>query len=506
MSVTDQPPSGHIRDWLDQRAATSGDQISHIFDNAASLTWGDLRTQAAQIAGQLAGMGLAKGDCVAIMLPNSRQGVLCLFGALYGGFCTALINLVAGPEAMGYALSHSDAKVVLLGQSQITAFSAAIEAHPVTARPVIVGDQIAWPAGITPAALADLSPQDASILMYTSGTTGRPKGVVHTHASLLAGGWTVALAQELTPQDRALCVLPIYHINGLCVTIMGPLVSGGTVVVCEKFSGSRFWGLCAEHEVTWFSVVPTIISHLLHGQADPDAATRARIRFGRSASSALAVETQTAFQARFGIAIVETMGLTETAAQILSNPLPPGLRKIGSPGKAYGNQVAILSADLRPAPQDTEGEIVVRGPNVMTGYLHNPDATAATFTPDGWLRTGDLGRMDGDGYVFVTGRLKELIIKGGENIAPREVDEALYAHPDVVEAAAFARPCARYGETVEAAVKLRDGATVGNQELINLCQTRLGQFKSPDVIHFLDDLPKGPSGKIQRLKLAEQTS
>lgn len=505
MIVTDQPPSGHIRDWLDQRAATSGDQISHLFDTAAPLAWGDLRAQAAQIAGQLAGMGLAKGDCVAIMLPNSRQGVLCLFGALYGGFCTALINLVAGPEAMGYALSHSGARVVLLGQGQGDALAAAAQAHPVTAQVVLVGDQIAWPDGISPRDLADLTPQDASILMYTSGTTGRPKGVVHTHASLLAGGWTVALAQELTPQDCALCVLPIYHINGLCVTIMGPLVSGGSVVVCEKFSASRFWALCADHSVTWFSVVPTIISHLLHGAGSPDAATRARIRFGRSASSALAVETQTAFQARFGIAIVETMGLTETAAQILANPLPPGLRKIGSPGRAYGNEVAILTPDLRPAPHDTEGEIAVRGPNVMTCYLHNPDATAATFTPDGWLRTGDLGRMDADGYVFVTGRLKELIIKGGENIAPREVDEALYAHSDVVEAAAFARPCARYGETIEAAVKLRDGAAVCAADLIALCQGRLGTFKSPDVIHFLDDLPKGPSGKIQRLRLAEQT-
>jgi acyl-CoA synthetase (AMP-forming)/AMP-acid ligase II len=342
--------------------------------------------------------------------------------------------------------------------------------------------------------------------MYTSGTTGRPKGVLHSHASLLAGGWTVARAHHLTPDDRALCVLPIYHINGLCVTVMGPLISGGSVVVCERFSASQFWALCAAHEVTWFSVVPTIISHLLHGDTDPDAATTARIRFGRSASSALAVETHTAFETRFGIPIVETMGLTETAAQILSNPLPPGLRKIGSPGLAYGNAVAILGSDLAPLGPDVEGEIAVRGPNVMQAYYKNPEATAGTFTPDGWLRTGDLGRIDSDGYVFVTGRLKELIIKGGENIAPREVDEALYSHPDVVEAAAFARPCASYGERVEAAVKLRDGATVNAEALMQLCIQKLGKFKCPDVVHILDDLPKGPSGKIQRLRLAQMTA
>ncbi|MDT8328671.1 MAG: AMP-binding protein, partial [Roseovarius sp.] len=250
------------------------------------------------------------------------------------------------------------------------------------------------------------------------------------------------------------------------------------------------------------SVVPTIISHLLHAPNDPDAITRHRLRFGRSASSALAPDVQTAFETRFDVPIIETMGLTETAAQILSNPLPPGVRKIGSPGVAYGNEVAILGADLRPCPPEVEGEIAIRGPNVMLEYLKNPEATQATFAGD-WLRTGDLGRVDADGYVFVTGRLKELIIKGGENIAPREIDEALYTHADVIEAAAFARPCASYGERVEAAVRLREGSVLSGAALRQICVERVGAFKAPDVVHIIDELPKGPSGKIQRLKLAE---
>lgn len=500
------PPTGTVRSWLDRRSDEQGADISHYFLDAVPLTWGDLRTEAASIASKLAGMGLSKGDSVALMLPNSRQGILCLFGVLYGGFRAAVINLVAGAEAMGYALSHSDAVVVLVGENQVNLLTAATAAHDVHARTVVVGQSIAWPDSTPYGPLADLKASDHALLMYTSGTTGRPKGVLHTHASLLAGGWTTVLAHDLSPRDRGLCVLPIYHINGLCVTIMGPLIAGGSVVVCEKFSASRFWAICAEQEVTWFSVVPTIISHLLHGDADPDAATKARIRFGRSASSALAVETHSAFEQRFGIPIVETMGLTETAAQILSNPLPPGLRKIGSPGKAYGNEVAILSPELEPLGAGIEGEIAIRGPNVMLEYYKNPEATQATFTDTGWLRTGDLGKIDADGYVFVTGRLKELIIKGGENIAPREVDEVLYTHTDVVEAAAFARPCASYGERVEAAVRLRDGATVAQSELLALCMEKLGKFKCPDVIHILDDLPKGPSGKIQRLRLAEMTA
>ncbi|MEM7320846.1 MAG: AMP-dependent synthetase, partial [Pseudomonadota bacterium] len=181
------------------------------------------------------------------------------------------------------------------------------------------------------------------------------------------------------------------------------------------------------------------------------------------------------------------------------------LRKIGSPGKAYGNEICILSPDLTPLGANTQGEIAVRGPNVMRGYLKNPEATQSTFTPDSWLRTGDLGHIDDDGYVFVTGRLKELIIKGGENIAPREIDEALYSHPDVIEAAAFARPCSTYGERVEAAVRLKENTTLSPEHLIEICRDKLGRFKSPDVVHVLDDLPKGPSGKIQRIKLVALT-
>ena len=347
-----------------------------------------------------------------------------------------------------------------------------------------------------------MTPGDHALLMYTSGTTGRPKGVLHSHASLLAGGWTTAIAHALGTEDRGFCVLPIYHINGLCVTVMGSLVSGGSLAMVSRFSASKFWDQAEQSGVTWFSAVPTIISHLLHGAADPSPACGAKIRFGRSASSALAVETQSAFEARFGMPIIETMGLTETAAQILSNPLQPAMRKIGSPGVAFGCEVAIRDFDGNPVPVGAEGEIVVRGANTMCAYLKNPDATAETFR-DGWLRTGDLARMDADGYVFVTGRLKELIIKGGENIAPREVDEALYAHPDVVEAAAFARPCVRYGETVEAAIKVRDGAAVQASDVLDLCRQKLGTFKAPDIVHVLDDLPKGPSGKIQRMKLVE---
>jgi acyl-CoA synthetase (AMP-forming)/AMP-acid ligase II len=485
------PPQGTVRDWLDARAAS--DDIAIVFpETEEQLSWRDLRDAARDMARGLAGIGILQGESVAIVHPNGRAGVLALYATLYGGFRATMINLAAGPDAIGYALEHSAARFAFVHEAQLETIAMVAPDGLQTITPQMLTAQ---------ADLAPLAPNEHALLMYTSGTTGRPKGVVHTHASLLAGGWTTAIAHDLSPEDRGFCVLPIYHINGLCVTMMGALVSGGSLAMAARFSTTKFWDQADVAEITWFSVVPTIISHLLHHDANPSASLRARLRFGRSASSALAIETQSAFEDRFGVPIVETMGLTETAAQILSNPLPPGIRKIGSPGIGYGNEVRILTADLQAAPAMQEGEIAVRGPNVMQEYLRNPEATADTFAGD-WLRTGDLGHID-DGYVFVTGRLKELIIKGGENIAPREIDEVLYSQPDVIEAAAFARPCKSYGERVEAAVSVKSGSTLSAVALIDLCKERLGPFKAPDHVHFLDELPKGPSGKIQRLKLAD---
>ncbi len=497
------PPAGPVRDWLDHRAETSGGAVSHrFFDGGPPMTWAEMRSVASGIAERLSGMGVEKGESVALMLPNGRDGVSCLLGVLYGGFRATPINLVAGPTAVAYALSHSGTRVALVGGGQFGLWD---QAAPQGIAALRVAADVDWPVDAR-GALAPVVTDDDALLMYTSGTTGPPKGVVHTQGSLLAGGWTVALAHRLGPEDCALCILPVYHINGLCVTVMGPLVSGGAVAMPTTFSARRFWSQCAEARATWFSAVPTIISHLVHGREAPDEATKARLRFGRSASSALAPEVQTAFERRFGIPIVETMGLTETAAQILSNPLPPGPRRIGSPGVPHGNEVAILAHGCETVPADSEGEIAVRGPNLMREYFMDSAATRAAFGADGWFLTGDLGRMDEDGYVHVTGRRKELIIKGGENIAPREIDEALYAHPDVVEAAAFARSCPTYGQRVEAAVKLVHGSKLDPRCLIEFCDVRVGSFKCPEAIHILGELPKGPSGKIQRLKIAEITA
>lgn len=497
------PPEGTIRDWLDHRAEHSADETSHFFtaDNS-QITWKDLRNAAKVTAEYLTELGIKKGESVCICQPNSYDAIITLFGVLYGGFRATALNLAAGPAALGHAISHSKTNLVIVDPSQQHVLDAALQETSATPKQIN-------PSDITPVSLVELhsiTANDNALLMYTSGTTGLPKGVVHTHSSLLAGGWTTAVAHKLTQDDRALCVLPFFHINGLCVTLIAPLVSGGSSVVCTRFSNSRFWNDCDTYEVTWFSLVPTIISHLLHGEATPSSKTMHNVRFARSASAPLAEETQRAFEDRFDIPIVETMGLTETAAQILSNPLPPGVRKIGSPGKAFGNKVSIIDDAGNHLAANETGEVAIKGPNVMALYLDNPTATNDTFTSDGWLRTGDLGHCDADGYYFITGRSKELIIKGGENIAPREIDEALYTHKDVVEAAAFATPCPTYGQRVEAAVTLSKGSTASGDELLTLCQKKLGTFKSPDNIYILNELPKGASGKIQRMKIQDLVS
>jgi acyl-CoA synthetase (AMP-forming)/AMP-acid ligase II len=355
------------------------------------------------------------------------------------------------------------------------------------------------------AAAQDFQFADANspgILMYTSGTTGNPKGVVLSHANLLSAGQNVAIAHHLDIEDIGCCVLPIYHINGLCVTIMGTIVSGGGLIMPYRFSLSRFWQDIKTHRASWFSAVPTLFAYLLNDDNVPEI-DKGRLRFSRSASAPLAPEIHRQFEARFGIPIIETMGLTETGAQILSNPLPPQTRKIGSPGIAIGNEVMIVDDHEKPCAANVTGEIWVRGDNVMQGYLHQPEETAKTITSEGWLRTGDLGHMDEEGYVFVTGRIKELIIKGGENIAPREIDEVLLEHETILEAAAFAVPCRDYGQRVEACICFKLSRHASIDELIQHCKARLGAYKTPDKIHILDDLPKGPSGKIQRLKLHE---
>ncbi len=491
-----------IRHLIDSRAEETPDSCWLVDPiESRSYSFRDLQKRAQSVAAMLQSQGYSGGESVGYAMSNSPEAAAVLLGIMYAGCRATAINLVAGPDTIAYVLQHSDSRTVIHDDAGLKALDSALEGssgHP----PQLLRARQCFDQPTHAIDMPAVNADDDALLMYTSGTTGRPKGVRLTHKNLIAGGMNTALAHELNARDRALCVLPLYHINGLCVTLMAPLGSGGSVVMPPSFSVSSFWNTLETEQCSWFSVVPTQISYLLHEPQDNFQKPK-KLRFGRSASAPLSPEVQQNFEQRFQLPIVETMGLTETAAQILSNPLPPGTRKIGSPGTAAGNQVMIANPQGKQLPTNQEGEIWVRGANVMRGYLNNPEATAEAISPDGWLRSGDLGKMDDDGYIFVTGRLKELIIKGGENIAPREIDDALYSHPAVIEAAAFARPCENYGQRVEAAVVLSDEPGIDEKGLIDHCLTRVGKFKTPDRVYLLKELPKGPSGKVQRRKLAE---
>jgi acyl-CoA synthetase (AMP-forming)/AMP-acid ligase II len=504
-----------VRDFVDAQAEAQPEKLFLMTpDTGIRVSYQELKNTLRYFANALLQMGILHQQTVSVMMQNSWGSVQVMLGTLYGGRITAPINLAAGDPQIAYVIEHSETGIIFVSPEEEPRLRRILEgiARPIR---VILCDTVTgpvWPEGVTgattgtPALIANHDNGADGLLMYTSGTTGKPKGAMLRQRAPLCGGENAIIAHELTPDDRVLLVLPLFHINGFCVSLMSTLVGGMSIVVPPRFSVSGFWEQLIAHDCTWFSAVPTQYQYLLRAaeaNGPPPRAGLAHVRFARSASAPLAPEVHKAFEELFGLVLIETMGLTECSAQITSNPMPPGVRKYGSPGKAYGNEVAILGAGNHEVPRGTSGEIAIRGDNVFRLYLKNPEATGEAFTDDGWFLTGDLGHMDTDGYIYVTGRRKELIIKGGENIAPREIDEALLLHAEVLEAAAFAMPSVDYGQTVVAAVRLTDGGTVSEDELLALCRAQVGQFKAPDRVHILDDLPKGPSGKVQRMKLAE---
>jgi long-chain acyl-CoA synthetase len=495
-----------IRAALDAQAARRPRATYAVApETGRTLTFGGLRDAALELASLLDARGVEQGGKVALYMGNGLATLRLFVCIMYAGRTVVPLNLLAQASQLEYVLDHCDAALVFVAPDLFERVQAAAakSARRIDILPCDVDDG-ALPASGRSRALPAVAAEDEALMMYTSGTTGQPKGVVLTHGNVIAAGTFVTDAHALGPSDRVLGTLPLYHINGQIVQATATLVHGGSLVMPHRFSASAFWRLADEHRCTWINVVPTIISYLLAGP-DPRAegVDLSCIRFCRSASAPLPPEHHRAFEAKFGIGVIETMGLTETAAPCFTNPLDPARRKVGSPGRAFGNEAKVIDAEGRAAAAGTAGEIMIRGPNVMKGYYKAPEATARALEPDGWLHTGDLGYMDAEGFVFVTGRLKELIIKGGENIAPREIDEALLRHPAVLEAAAVGMPDVHYGQEILACVVLHPGAQATPEELQAFCRAELGPFKSPKVIRLVADLPKGPSGKVQRLKLLE---
>lgn len=469
-----------------------------------SLTYGEFYREAGGLARRLGEIGVLPGRRVALLLDNGPDWALAL-GAVWLAGCAAVpLNPKLSPEELAALLERSETSLVItnpkaekeVGLTALFAWESLREVGAGARMELL----LCLPGTEQEVNNIAVCQPEEAMLLFTSGSTGKPKGVVLTHENLLSEVAFIQDGHRLSSGDTVLCVLPFFHINGLVITLLTTLFSGGKAVIPHKFSASRFWQWAQDYRVTWFSAVPTILSILL---SDRNAGGGTPyLRFARSASSSLPAAVLTAFEERFGVPVIEAYGLSEAASQVASNPLPPARRKIGSVGLSVGNSLQIISESGRTARVGAVGEVIVRGPNVADSYLHDPEASRESFRK-GWFYTGDLGYFDEDGYLFLTGRRKELINRAGEKISPREVDEVLYRLPEIETAAAVGVPDELFGEEVVAFVQLRPEAQLGADRIIRHCQTCLAEFKTPKRILFVDDFPKGPNGKIQRRKLLE---
>jgi acyl-CoA synthetase (AMP-forming)/AMP-acid ligase II len=451
-------------------------------------------------------LGVRRGDRVAMVLGNGPE-TAAAFLSVACAATAAPLNPAYRAEELDFYLGDLRARAVLVdadGPVREVARARGIPvidvraAGPAAGRFALAGDDGGGDPGPPPAA------DQVALVLHTSGTTSRPKQVPLTHQNLCASARAVAAALALGPGDRALHLMPLFHIHGLVAGLLAPLAAGGSLFVPPGFNALRFFAWLDEARATWYTAVPTMHQAVLaRAERNRELVARARLRLVRSSSASLAPSVMAALESAFAAPVIEAYGMTEAAHQMTSNPLPPAPRKPGSVGLPAGPEVAILDASGAPVPAGQEGEVGVRGPSVMKGYDGDPAATAAAFVR-GWFRTGDQGLFDGDGYLHLTGRLKEMINRGGEKIAPREVDEVLLAHPAVAQAVTFALPHERLGEEVAAAVVLRADAAASEGELRELVRARLADFKVPRRIVFVDAIPTGPTGKLMRIGLARR--
>ena len=474
-------------------------------DQNIKITYGDLRRQVAAVAGALAAAGINRGDRIGIALPNGLANIVCFLAASEAG-TAAPLNPAYKEEEFRFYLDDTRARVLLLPPEGLDeARRAAGDTVPILTVEMDASGTVSLGGVTGTKAVEPASPNDIALVLHTSGSTGRPKRVPLAHANLAISARNVARSYQLGPDDVSLCVMPLFHVHGLVASTLATLATGGTVVVPTKFNPLSFWRVARDHGATWYSAVPTL-HQLLLARADPAAGKPAgaeKLRFIRSCSASLPPQVMHDLEAAFGAPVLEAYGMTEAAHQMASNPLPPAQRKPGSVGPGTDVRISIMDAEGRHLPAGERGEVVIKGPNVITGYENNPEANATSFV-DGWFRTGDQGFLDENGYLTLVARIKELINRGGEKVSPREIDEVLLTHPAVAEAVCFGVPHPTWGEEVAAAVVLRE--KVSEADLLAYCRERLADFKRPKQIFVTETIPRTATGKIQRRVVAQAFS
>ncbi len=486
--------------------AGKDDALAIIEPAGPRLTFAQLRAQVTHLAGQLNQLGVGRNDRVAIVLPNGPESAIT-FLAVAACATAAPLNQGYREDEFRFYLDDLHAKAMITFPDDAPAALAA--AGPGVLRLTLGGTAGSYSlqqdgADLTSVTPTFAEPDDVAMVLHTSGTTARPKIVPLLQRNLVVSSGNIMKSLALTPEDRCLNVMPLFHIHGLMAALLASLGAGASVVTSPGFDAFRFFGWLEETQPTWYTAVPTMHQMVLsRAGRQKETVERTKLRFIRSSSASLPPTVMAELEETFGAPVIEAYGMTEASHQMSTNPLPPAERKPGAVGKGVGVEVSIMDEDGNLLEGGKTGEVVIKGGNVTDGYENNPEANASSYT-DGWFRTGDQGYQDPDGYLYLTGRLKEIINRGGEKVSPREVDEVLLQHPAVAQAVAFGIPHDRLGEEVGAAVVLAEGATVDEKELREHASQHLADFKTPKTIVILEDIPKGATGKVQRIGLAEK--
>ena len=480
-----------------------------------ALDFQSLRQLIHSTLAQLNAWGMGRNDRVAIVLNNGAEMAAC-FAACACGVASAPLNPAYRADEFEFYLSDLHAKALIVEQGSASpavavAQKLGVQVIDLVAQPgqgagsFVLQPRQPTPATATPAAAGGYArPDDISMVLHTSGTTSRPKIVPLSQRNLCASARNIGTTLQFSATDCGLNIMPLFHIHGLIAGVLAPLAAGSQVFCTPGFNALKFFGWMDEARPTWYTAVPTMHQAIV-GRAGKNAEIIARhpLRFMRSSSSSMPPQVIRELEAVFNAPLIEAYGMTEATHQMTSNPLPPAARKPGTVGRAAGPEVAIMGSSGTLLDAGGVGEIVIRGDNVTLGYENNPGANAEGYL-NGWFRTGDQGQMDEEGYISITGRLKEIINRGGEKISPREVDELLMDHPAVAQVVCFGMPHPKLGEEVAAVVVLRDGQAVSERELQAYVASRAADYKVPKKILFMDEIPKGATGKLQRIGLAQK--